>query len=256
MAADEEDLDRRYAALVARDRRTDRALPFLLALVGLLFVVGTVLVWQLAAANSTLGRTVEQRDSALARIVELEEERQVTLGQIDDASTPHELAQLEARLEQLSEQTEALARSGGPAAEGVPGAAGLPGLTGDRGPRGFDGAPGSRGEPGPIGLRGETGATGAAGPAGGDGAQGPAGADGAAGVNGVDGGQGPPGPPGPAGADGGTGPAGVDGGQGPAGPPGPGPTSFSFTFGNGGNQTTVVCTDPDGDLVYECVEAA
>lgn len=86
------------------------------------------------------------------------------------------------------------------------------------------------GPAGEAGMRGEEGERGPRGFPGRDGAPGPAG---------------PQGEPGPAGPQGEAGPIG------PAGPQGePGAPVASFSFEMGGRTWT--CSDPDGDLVYEC----
>lgn len=246
----ENDLDRRYAALVERDSRTDRVLPWLVALVALLFVVGTVLVYELAQANTNLRDAVDERDVALDQIAELERTRQATVEQIDEIDDPTHIRMLEDRLEELSRQTQELAAARGSGT--VAGPSGLDGVPGPPGP------PGPRGLPGPIGAPGVPGPAGLDGPQGPQGLPGPAGARGADGAPGPTGAAGPPGPegaPGPAGADGAPGPQGPQGPEGQQGPPGPAPASFTFTTGNGnGNQTTHTCRDLDGDLHYECQE--
>ena len=144
--------------------------------------------------------------------------------------------------------------------QGRPGATGRQGLPGVRGPAGPKGDPclasvdptcvgpqgdsGKAGDAGAKGDKGEKGDTGAAGATGAKGDTGPAGATGDAGA------QGPQGPPGPAGDPGPAGPAGPQGATGPAGAA---PASFTFTFVDGaGQQVTMTCSDPDGDLNYAC----
>lgn len=108
----------------------------------------------------------------------------------------------------------------------------VPGPVGPEGPPGRPGKDGLDGKDGAAGIPGNTGPSG---PPGADGAAGLPGADGAAGADGADG------LPGADGADG------ADGAQGPAGPA---PASITLTQG----AHTSVCTDPDGDLAYDCIE--
>ena len=150
--------------------------------------------------------------------------------------------------------------------QGRPGAAGRQGLPGVRGPRGLPGKPGAKGEDGApclasidpacvgpkgdAGTAGEAGAKGDKGDTGATGATGSKGDTGPAGATGDTGAQGPAGPPGPAGDPGPAGPAGPQGATGPAGSA---PASFTFTFVDGaGQQVTLTCSDPDGDLNYAC----
>lgn len=94
----------------------------------------------------------------------------------------------------------------------------VPGCTGPQGPSGQDGSQGQQGPMGPEGPKGEKG------------------------DKGDSGGQaGPPGPEGP---------------RGDVGPQGPGPVMWTFTFTYtdllGTHTVTYTCTDPDGDLMYNC----
>lgn len=120
-----------------------------------------------------------------------------------------------------------------------------------RGPAGERGVPGVSGVPGEPGERGDVGPVGPAGPPGQDGRDGLPGAPGAAGPAGE---PGPAGQAGPAGSAGPEGSPGADstvpGPAGPQGEPGPAPGSFTFEDDDG---RRFVCTDPDGDLNYECV---
>lgn len=99
-------------------------------------------------------------------------------------------------------------------------------------------SPGERGPAGPPGLS----IPGPRGPRGPAGARGPRGGSGSPGVSIT-------GPAGPAGESI-TGPQGesIVGPQGDTGPAGPAIASFTFTQGG----HTWICTDPDGDLVYDC----
>lgn len=117
------------------------------------------------------------------------------------------------------------------------------------------GPAGEAGEQGPAGPRGEPGRDGRDGRDGVSppcllepgrcvGPQGPPGRDGEDGRDGQDSiVPGPQGPRGPAGAD-----STVPGPPGPQGDSGPPIESFSFEWAN----QTYTCSDPDGDLVYEC----
>ena len=151
-------------------------------------------------------------------------------------------------------------RPGATGRQGLPGVRGPAGPKGDRGPLGPKGDPclasvdptcvgpkgdsGTAGDAGAKGDKGEKGDTGATGAAGAKGDTGPAGATGNTGDTG------PQGPPGPAGDPGPAGPAGPQGATGPAGAA---PASFTFTFVDGaGQQVTMTCSDPDGDLNYAC----
>lgn len=120
--------------------------------------------------------------------------------------------------------------------QGLPGQRGITGLPGIRGPEGEEGPPGPLGPLGPVGTPGEAGAPG---PSGEPGEAGPAGAAGKTGA------EGPRGPAGEAGPAGDPGPAGP---QGPPGETGPAIATFTFTF----SDVTYTCSDPDGDLAYEC----
>lgn len=163
---------------------------------------------------------------------------------------------------------------------GQPGRQGVPGGRGPRGPQGqpgSDGATGKQGDPGSpclasvdpdcVGPKGDQGSSGSAGSPGERGPKGDVGSTGSAGPQGdpgkdstVPGPQGGIGPQGPPGADstvpGPAGPAGADGAPGATGatgPRGPAITSFTFSFVDGaGNQQTLTCTDPEGDLTYAC----
>lgn len=104
---------------------------------------------------------------------------------------------------------------------------------------------GERGDSGPQGPPGRDGRDGAPGVAGVQGPAGPAGPSGPAGVAGAAGPAGPQGEPGEAG------PPGADGAPGATGPQGPAPSSWTFTHLN----KTWTCSDPDGDLAYECVDS-
>lgn len=110
------------------------------------------------------------------------------------------------------------------------------------------------------GERGDPGATGADGRDGRDGrdgltVEGPQGPPGPEGASGTDGAAGPPGPQGEPGQDGLTGAQGPPGPAGSDGAPGaPGSPPVSFVFVAGG--VTYTCTDPDGDLAYECSAVA
>jgi Collagen triple helix repeat (20 copies) len=132
--------------------------------------------------------------------------------------------------------------SGPQGSRGITGPGGPPGTTGVQGPKGDAGAKGDSGDPGSKGDNGTgvLGPVGPIGPAGPDGPPGPAGDPGAQGDPGDSGPQGPPGDPG------------AQGPVGPAGPGGPAPSSFTFTV----NDTTYTCTDPEGDLTYQCTPQA
>lgn len=156
----------------------------------------------------------------------------------DELATAHtDIAELASALATVSGQVEAL--GGEPAVEveaGVDGPELVPGPQGETGQRGPQGPEGDPGPPGPVGPMGAMGADGLAGPDGAPGSDGEVGAPGETGPAGTAGAPGPPGPqgePGPAGAQ---------------GDPGPPPESWSFTWLG----TTWTCTDPDGDLAYEC----
>jgi hypothetical protein len=112
-----------------------------------------------------------------------------------------------------------------PAVDGRDGVDGRNGRDGKDGKDGTDGAD-ATGAPGAPGADGRDGVS-MPGPAGPQGPPGPAGADGAPGTNGTDGTQGPPGEPGAPGVNGDA------------------PVSFTWPDGS-------VCTDPDGDLHYDC----
>lgn len=127
----------------------------------------------------------------------------------------------------------------------VKGEAGPQGVQGVQGIQGFQGLQGLQGPQGEQGPRGETGP------------KGPRGFPGSNGQNGSTGIQGEVGPTGPAGPQGEIGPSGSPGPQGPTGERGPAgyPDSFTYTTQNGlGQETTYVCTDPDGDHSYTCEE--
>lgn len=155
---------------------------------------------------------------------------------------------------------------------GVTGPQGVPGPHGPRGPKGDPGAVGQSGDPGspclasldpdcvgppgPSGDKGDTGTAGERGPKGDLGATGPTGAAGDTGATGKTGDTGPAGSQGATGPQGDPGATGATGPQGPTGPTGatgPAPAAFSFSFVDGaGNQQTLTCTDPEGDLTYAC----
>jgi hypothetical protein len=127
---------------------------------------------------------------------------------------------------------------------------GLDGRAGERGADGEDGAPGKDGRNGAPGEDGKDGTPGV------NGNNGLNGGDGADGLNGVS-------VVGPQGADG---PPGLDGAQGPQGEPGPqgdiGPQGEQGFPGFDGAPPVgwwidgQFCSDPDGDLIYECTEVA
>jgi len=82
---------------------------------------------------------------------------------------------------------------------------------------------------------------------------GPAGDKGDAGPTGSSGERGPKGDLGATGPQGDAGATGATGDTGATGPQGPAIQSFTFTFVDGaGNQQTLTCTDPEGDLTYAC----
>lgn len=114
----------------------------------------------------------------------------------------------------------------------------IEGERGDQGPQG---------PAGPSGRDGRDGVDGPPGPQGEPGVQGPPGVDGRPGQDGV---QGEPGPPGAQGDPGPAGPPGADGVAGVDGAAGPAPVSWTFTHQN----KTYQCSDPDGDLAYDCAE--
>lgn len=127
-------------------------------------------------------------------------------------------------------------------------------------PSAAQGDPGERGETGETGSTGSSGATGPPGPTGPpgtDGTDGQIGPMGVTGTPGPSGGSGQPGEPGPQGEAGPAGPAGEAGPAGPQGDIGPAgyPQSFSFTIPGLVNDSVFTCTDPDGDRMYDCVEA-
>lgn len=103
------------------------------------------------------------------------------------------------------------------------------------------------GEPGPMGLMGPRGSVGPQGTPGSVGERGPEGPPGATIV-------GPQGPRGLTGEQGASGPQGEKGDAGERGDTGPqgerGPAVESFTFTHDG--VTYTCSDPDGNLAYDC----
>lgn len=122
--------------------------------------------------------------------------------------------------------------------QGDQGSDGRDGRDGQDGADGRDGTDGAPGDPGPSGPPGPPGA---------DGTNGANGANGAVGSAGATGSQGPPGFDGAQGPQGETGVQGIPGLNGFDGSP---PQSFRWTV----DGVTFVCTDPDGDLHYECEE--
>lgn len=102
----------------------------------------------------------------------------------------------------------------------------------------------------PLIVQSSTASSGRDGDAGASGVDGEPGADGVDGLNGSDGRDGVDGQPGPPGERGEVGPVGPAGEPGPRGADGSPPLGFSFSAGS----VSYVCTDPDSDLVYECVQ--
>jgi hypothetical protein len=123
---------------------------------------------------------------------------------------------------------------------------GLDGSPGDRGADGEDGKDGKDGRNGAPGVDGEDGTPGV------NGNNGLNGGDGADGLNGVSI-AGPQGPPGADGAPGLPGLNGTDGAEGPQGPQGEqGFPGFDGAPPVGWWSDGQFCSDPDGDLIYEC----
>lgn len=131
---------------------------------------------------------------------------------------------------------------------GVPGTPGTDGQAGTPGANGRDGTDGRDG----LSIRGQAGPMGPPGPPGVNGTNGTDGADGAPGRDGASI-QGPAGPAGPQGLSGPAGPQGESGPQGPKGDPGEPAVAVQVPDGLGG---WCFATDPDGDGVYMCPEAA
>lgn len=211
-----------------------RTLMIAIAVVGVLFLVGSVLYAQFGrdAAKTQTAVAEGQRDATGAQAVQAVDpvlelcHEQSPVGDALRASPrdPCGLAQ--------QVKNDPIVGPAGP--QGVPGTAGAPGPTGPTGPVGPAGPVGPQGPAGPPGPAGAQGAAGADGAAGNDGTNGTNGADGNDGANGQPGPQGPVGPVGP---------------QGPAGPPA---QTYTMTFPNGDTSTCSRTGGSDSSPTYAC----
>lgn len=205
-----------------------RTLVIAVAVIGVLFLVGSVLYAQ-------FGRDTAQTQTAVA-----EGQRDATAAQAEKAADPvlelcREQSAVGAALRAnprdpcgLAQQvkTDPIAGPAGP--QGDTGSAGAIGPAGPMGPTGPAGPQGPAGPAGPAGPQGDTG------PSGTDGADG---SDGTNGTNGTDGATGPPGPTGP---------------QGPAGRDGSPAESSTFTYPDGTTQTCTRSGGSDTAPTYSC----
>lgn len=199
-----------------------RTLVITIAVIGVLFLVGSVLYAQ-------FGRDTAQTQTAVA-----EGQRDATAAQALQAADPvlelcHEQSAVGAALRANPRDPCGLAQQVktdpvvGPA--GPQGSPGLAGAIGPAGPMGPTGPVGPQGPAGPAGPQGEAGAAGTDGADGGDGA------------NGSDGATGPPGPTGP---------------QGPAGRDGSPAESSTFIYEDGSTQTCTRAGGSDTAPTYSC----
>lgn len=208
-----------------------RTLMFAVAVVAVLFLVGSVLYAQFGrdAAQTQTAVAEGQRDATGAQAVQavdpvLELCREQSA--VGDAlrSSPRDPCGLAQQV-----KNDPIVGPAGP--QGVPGSTGALGPVGPVGPAGPVGPQGPMGPPGPTGPQGAAGADGTTGS---DGVDGTDGADGSDGVDGDPGPQGPVGPVGP---------------QGPAGPPA---QSYTMTFPNGDTSTCSRTGGSDSSPTYAC----
>lgn len=202
-----------------------RTLMIAVAVVGVLFLVGSVLYFQFS------------RDTAQTQTAVAEGQRDATADRAEKAADPV----LELCREQSAVGAALRANPGNPC--GLAQQVKTDPIAGPAGPRGDTGSTGAIGPAGPMGPMGPAGPQGPAGPAGPQGDAGPAGSDGADGSDGTNGTNG---------SDGATGPPGPTGPQGPAGRDGSPAESSTFTYPDGTTQTCTRSGGSDTAPTYSC----
>lgn len=168
-------------------------------IIALLFIA---LVGLNVCSTVQTNRETHKKNAALDQIKALNVEQQDLRSQLAKATDPAVIADLNQRLNDVTNRTQSIVDKVGP--QGVQGISGLPGAQGVQGAPGVPGvagAPGAQGPAGPPGANGAQGRPGETGPAGPQGDPGPSGPQGNPGPAGPQGEQGPPGPQGPPGQD-------------------------------------------------------
>lgn len=191
-----------------------KTLPFLLAILAVLFFTTLFFAWRYIQISEDLRRESNKVKAALTLVKQLTDQVSDLQARENSTDDPAQKAALQQQREELNERAKTVAEGeAGPA--GAPGLPGLNGAPGPAGPQGNVGPQGPQGVPGPVGVAGPRGAPGPPGP------------------------PGEPGPRGMQGEPGERGPAGPPGSPGPPGPQGePAPTTTT-TKGNGGGQSPV-----------------
>lgn len=222
-----------------RFRLSRKTTLFLVAVLGLLFLVGSTLYAQ------------RDRDVADSRAQNAEGRAQSAEGVATDEATKKR--QLAEQVQQacdakdfsgpICQRADQVAEEPLPGPTGPAGAAGTPGSPGATGTAGEPGQPGTQGAQGTPGVPGVTGGEGQAGRPGDPGQPGTPGATGATGPSGPAGPEGPTGPAGPQGVAGQNGENGSPGAIGPQGLPGAPPDTQTF---NGINGQTYSCSRSGG----------
>lgn len=221
MDTTEANLDQRHEELIEShsSSRINTTTTVSVLIVSFLLVFGLGL--KLYNTIDNLEVALNERDTALARIATLEEQRQDIITQLDETTNPNRVVELQDKLAELGTITEQLTKEPGVI---------VPGIDGDDGTDGEDGRNGVDGEDGRDGRNGT------------DGEDGVDGRDG----TGTDGEDGRDGTDGKDGADGGDGQDGVDGSP---------PRSWTFTYVDPlGQSHEYTCTDPDADGNYTCTQ--